>query len=287
MTDPLPASPPVPTFTPQERALALLWGGDTRGSRGPARGLTRERIVEAAIDVVERDGPAAMSLRRVAAQLGVGVASLYTYVPGRAELEALMLDAVAVGPTLPHEWPGDWRAKLTALAHDDWRQIRRHPWVLELGAAEQVPGPNMLRWLDSALRVFDGTGLREAEKLSAIETVDAYVRGLGRLRGAEEAAADGPAGRGAATAEGRGDAESRGDTEGRGETEGWEETEGREGMSTRERDDVLGQLVDFDRYPALRRALAAGATPYAGAPFEFGLQRLLDGIEQLVIRRST
>ena len=152
MTDPLTAS------TPLERALALLWGRDTRGSRGPARGLTLDRIVEAAIEVAEREGPAAMSLRRVAARLGVGVASLYTYVPGRAELEALMLDAVAIGRTLPHEWPGDWRAKLTALAHDDWREIRRHPWVLELGAAEQVPGPNMLRWLDSALRIFDGDG---------------------------------------------------------------------------------------------------------------------------------
>ncbi|GGO49534.1 MULTISPECIES: TetR/AcrR family transcriptional regulator [Streptomyces] len=254
MTDPLTTS------TPQERALALLWGRDTRGARGPARGLTLERIVEAAIEVAERDGPAAMSLRRVAAHLGVGVASLYTYVPGRAELEALMLDAVAVGRTLPHELPGDWRAKLTALAHDDWREIRLHPWVLELGVAEQVPGPNMLRWLDSALRIFDGTGLSEAEKLSAIETVDAYVRGLGRLRG--------PGGR-----PGSGSPEPGGtDTD---------------AEDTRERDLALGQLVDFDRYPALLRALAAGVMPYSGAPFEFGLQRLLDGIEQLVIRRST
>lgn len=163
----------------QERALALLWGGDARGSRGPARGLTVERIVDAAIEVVERDGPSAMSLRRVAAHLGVGVASLYTYVPGRAELEALMLDAVAVGRILPHERPGSWRDKLEALALDDWQEIRQHPWVLQLGAAEQVPGPNMLRWLDSALRIFEDTSLSEAEKLSVIESVDAYVRGLG------------------------------------------------------------------------------------------------------------
>ncbi|MFH8987716.1 TetR/AcrR family transcriptional regulator [Streptomyces sp. NPDC017940] len=275
MTDPLPASAPVPSPGPQERALALLWGGDAPGTRGPARGLTRARIVEAAIEVVERDGPAAMSLRRVAAQLGVGVASLYTYVPGRAELEALMLDAVAAGPTLPHEWPGDWRAKLTALAHDDWRQIRRHPWVLELGAAEQVPGPNMLRWLDSALRVFDGTGLRETEKLAAIEAVDAYVRGLGRLRGAGAPAAD---------ATGRKDGAADADTA--ADLDADDDLDAGDDLDTRERDDALGQLVDFDRYPALRRALAAGATPYAGAPFEFGLQRLLDGIAQLVIRRS-
>ncbi|MBJ3812798.1 TetR/AcrR family transcriptional regulator C-terminal domain-containing protein [Streptomyces flavofungini] len=254
--------------TPLERALALLWGRDTRGSRGPARGLTLDRIVEAAIEVAEREGPAAMSLRRVAARLDVGVASLYTYVPGRAELEALMLDAVAIGRTLPHELPGDWRAKLTALAHDDWREIRRHPWVLELGAAEQVPGPNMLRWLDSALRIFDGTGLSETEKLSAIETVDAYVRGLGRLRGPEPRRADIASGTGS-------EADHDHDP---GAEAGSEDT--------RERDQALGRLVDFDRYPALRRALAAGGTPYSGTPFEFGLERLLDGIEQLVLRRS-
>lgn len=266
MTDPLTAS------TPLERALALLWGRDTRGSRGPARGLTLDRIVEAAIEVAEREGPAAMSLRRVAARLGVGVASLYTYVPGRAELEALMLDAVAIGRTLPHELPGDWRAKLTALAHDDWREIRLHPWVLELGAAEQVPGPNMLRWLDSALRIFDGTGLSETEKLSAIETVDAYVRGLGRLRGPG-------AGR---TVSGPGPSTESGAASGVAS----DAVPGTEDEDTRERDQVLGRLVDFGAYPALSRALAAGGTPYSGAPFEFGLERLLDGIEQLVLRRS-
>ena len=239
--------------TTQERALALLWGGGARGSRGPARGLTVERIVDAAIEVVERDGPAAMSLRRVAAHLGVGVASLYTYVPGRAELEALMLDAVAVGRILPHERPGSWRDKLEALALDDWQEIRQHPWVLQLGAAEQVPGPNMLRWLDSALRIFEDTGLSEAEKLSVIESVDAYVRGLGRLR--TEAA--GP----------------------------WDEESGI-APEIQQRDHALGHLVDFDRYPALQRALQAGARPYSGDRFTFGLQRLLDGIEQLVDSRA-
>jgi AcrR family transcriptional regulator len=237
---------PPATTSAQERALQLLWAGDTRGSRGPARGLSLERIVAAAIEVVERDGVAAMSLRRVAAHLGVGAASIYTYVPGRAELEALMLDAVAIGRVLPHERPGDWRAKLQALAYDDWQEIRQHPWVLELAAGEQAPGPNMLRWLDSALRIFDGTGLGEAEKVSAIETVDAYVRGLARLRREE-----------AGTPE-----------------------------DVRRRDEALGRLVDFDRYPALQRALAAGVAPYAGDQFDFGLQRLLDGIERLVAARS-
>ncbi|MFD4829774.1 TetR/AcrR family transcriptional regulator C-terminal domain-containing protein [Streptomyces uncialis] len=157
-------------------------------------------------------------------------------------------------PRLPHEWPGDWRAKLESWAHDDWREIQLHPWVLRLRAAEQVPGPNMLRWLDSALRVFDGTGLTEPEKLAAVESVDAYVRGLARLR---LDSATPPGGAGAPKPE-----------------------------ETRRRDDTLGRLVDFDRYPALQRALSQGATPYAGDRFGFGLQRLLDGIERLIESRA-
>lgn len=247
------AHAPIGTGT-RERALELLWRDGRRGSRGPERGLTLTRIVRVAIELVEAEGAAALSMRRVATRLGIGTASLYTYLPGKAELEALMLDAVATGPVLPHEWPGDWRAKLESWAHDDWREIQLHPWVLRLRGAEQVPGPNMLRWLDSALRVFDATGLSEPEKLAAVESVDAYVRGLARLR-LDSGQPPGDAG-----------------------VPGVEET--------RQRDDALGRLVDFDRYPALRRALSQGATPYAGDQFDFGLQRLLDGIERLIESRA-
>ncbi|MEU0690671.1 TetR/AcrR family transcriptional regulator [Streptomyces uncialis] len=240
--------------TAQERALELLWRDGRRGTRGPERGLTLTRIVQVAIELVEAEGPAALSMRGVATRLGIGTASLYTYLPGKAELEALMLDAVATGPVLPHEWPGGWRAKLESWAHDDWREIQLHPWVLRLRAAEHAPGPRMLGWLDSALRVFDGTGLTEPEKLAAVESVDAYVRGLARLR---LDSGTPPGGAGTPKPE-----------------------------ETRRRDDILGRLVDFDRYPALQRALSQGATPYAGDHFDFGLQRLLDGIERLIESRA-
>ncbi|MEV7283206.1 TetR/AcrR family transcriptional regulator [Streptomyces sp. NPDC093252] len=246
------------------RALALLWDQDRRGARGPARGLTLDQIVGAAIELARRDGTAALSLRRVAGHLGVAAASLYTYVPGRAELEALMIDAVAVTGPLPHEWPGDWRAKLEATARAEWRDLRDDPWVLELSGAEQVPGPNMMRWLDSALRIFDGVALGEPRKLAAIESVDAYVRGAARLQRDSAATAAGA-------------------TEGEGESEGGEGDGGGEGLdASRERDQELGRLVDFSRFPALGRALAAGAVPYARGQFDFGLQRLLDGIEGLI-----
>lgn len=231
----------------QRRALQLLWKDAGRPARGPRRGLTLDRIVAAAIEVVEAEGVAALSMRRVAVELGVGTASLYTYLPGKAELEALMLDAIAVGDRLPHEWPGDWRAKIEAWARTDWEDFRKHPWALHLVAETSAPGPNTLRWLDSGLRVLEGTGLTEAEKMAVVETVDAYVRGQARLSLEERES----------TSE-----------------------------EIRARDAVLGELVDFAPYPALVRALQAGVAPYSGGQFEFGLRLLLDGVEALITDRA-
>ncbi|MGM1063474.1 TetR/AcrR family transcriptional regulator [Saccharothrix sp. Mg75] len=232
----------------RRRGLELLWKDAERPARGPQRGLTLERIVSTAIELVETEGVAALSMRRVAQDLGVGPASLYTYLPGKAELAALMLDAVAFDETLPHEWPGDWRAKIEGWARSDWEGYRRHPWVLHFVSVVPLPGPNLLRWMDSGLRVFDDTGLGEAEKMAVVESVDAYVRGQARLS-----------------------------LEGRDPDDGDE---------VRARNAALRDLVDFTPYPALVRALQAGVSPYQGQKFEFGLRLLLDGVEALIASRG-
>ena len=77
------------------RSLELLWGLGERPSRGPKPGLTLDRIVTAAVAVADAEGLGALSMRRVATDLGVGTMSLYRYVPGKAELLDLMLDKVA------------------------------------------------------------------------------------------------------------------------------------------------------------------------------------------------
>src|SRR5690606_9235190 len=76
------------------RTLDLLWNTDRRPSRGPKPGLTLERIVDAAVEVADRDGLDALSMRRIATELGTGTMTLYRYVPGKAELLDLMLDRV-------------------------------------------------------------------------------------------------------------------------------------------------------------------------------------------------
>ena len=231
----------------QRRVLELLWKDTRRPARGPQRGLTTDRIVAAAIHVAETEGLAALSMRRVAVELGVGTASLYTYLPGKAELEALMADAIGADDPLPNDWPGDWRAKVEAWARTDHEAYRKHPWVLHLVATAVAPGPNLLKWMDSALRVLEGTGLAEAEKMAVVESVDAYVRGQARLSlDTQEPSAE----------------------------------------EVRARDAVLGELVDFEPYPALVATVRAGVSPYTGDKFEFGLRLLLDGVEALIAARK-
>ncbi|MCP2165054.1 TetR/AcrR family transcriptional regulator [Goodfellowiella coeruleoviolacea] len=236
------------------RALDLLWGPAPQPSRGPRRGLTLDQVVRAAVEVADAEGLAALSMRRVAAQLGVGTTSLYTYVPGKTELFALMLDhIVGVGP-LPHTLPGGWREQFEAWAREDWVEFRRHPWTIQLASMRLAPGPHQLAWFDSALRVLADTGLSEHDMAAVVGSVDGYVRGLARQ--AVDAS----------------------------------EIEARTGVSDAAWDAAyephLVKYVDFSRYPMLLRVARADAFPTAESTFEFGLRRMLDGVEAFIAERA-
>lgn len=236
------------------RALEQMWGEAERPRRGPRPALTVRRIVAAALDIVETEGLAELSMRRVAARLGVGTASLYTYVPGKDELLALMLDAVIAEDPLPHTRPGTWREKFAAWARADWEDYRSHPWAVQLASVRQLTGPNALAWLESALRVLDGTGLTEGEMFAAVLSIDAYVHGQARKAIGEDEA---------------------------------ERPVGDSGESWRSVENVfMAERVDFSQYPMMLRAAQADAFPDPAATFEFGLERLLDGIEALIERRA-
>ncbi|HEX5113850.1 MAG TPA: helix-turn-helix domain-containing protein [Pseudonocardiaceae bacterium] len=111
------------------RTLRLLWR-DTRASgRGPRPGLTVDGLVAAAIEVADGRGLAAVTMRRVARSLGVAPMSLYTYVPGNAELLDLMLDAVYARMSRTDLAGRSWRAQVTAVAPENGELFRRHPWA--------------------------------------------------------------------------------------------------------------------------------------------------------------
>src|SRR5919112_1260440 len=107
------------------RTMALLWGAQKNPSRGPKPSLSVEQIVRTAIELADTDGVAALSMRRLADGLGVSTMSLYTYVPSKAELIDVMLDAVLGEAVGTYEGAWGWTEKLEVVARENWALYHR------------------------------------------------------------------------------------------------------------------------------------------------------------------
>jgi AcrR family transcriptional regulator len=233
------------------RSLELMWHGREDPARGPRPGLTLERIVTAAVALADREGIDALSMRKVAAELGVGTMSLYRYVPGKAELVDLMLDHVdRMGP--PPAADG-WRARLADAAGGIYRLYLRHPWLLQVNRSRSLLGPNALAGFEYLLATLDGLGLTDRERVAVIVSIDSFVTGLARQNVLLE--------------------QIKAETDMTDE-EFW----GAQGP-------ILADVFASGRFPQVT-ALDHGAfeTSYDEL-LAFGLERLLDGVEAFVSRR--
>ncbi|MGW0755154.1 TetR/AcrR family transcriptional regulator [Streptomyces sp. NPDC002814] len=236
------------------RTLELLWDTGRRPSRGPKPGLSVDQIVEAAVRIADADGLEALSMRRVAAELGTGTMSLYRYVPGKGELLDLMLDRVQKPSENPADLgDGDWRSALEALGRATLDLYRRHPWLLQVNQARPILGPSALDGMEKVLTLIRPMGLSDPELVSAIIMIDGYVVGAARTQLYQQ------------------------------------EAERRTGLTDAE----FWQA----QVPTLEKVLASGRYPVMASlsedtfgpdfdHFEFGLQRILDGLEVFVARRG-
>jgi AcrR family transcriptional regulator len=157
------------------RALELLW----HDSAPPRRGLSRQRIVAAAIEFADTDGLDALSMARLAERLGCGTMSLYRHVVNKDELVVFMLSAAPEPPPAPSD--ADWRAALTDWACGLWDVFHRHPWILQAASSGLPADPGQLAWLEAGLSALRGTPLGEHEKLAAVMSVLYFVRGTAAL----------------------------------------------------------------------------------------------------------
>lgn len=162
---------------PLPRALRILWHEPS--APGRSRGLTRERIVRAAIELADAEGLAALSMARLAERLGCGTMSLYRHVANKDELVMFMLSA-APGPP-PSMDTTNWAAALTNWAVGLWEVYHCHPWILQAAAAGAPVDPGQLAWLDAGLAALGDTGLAERDKLTAVMAVLHFVRGAAAL----------------------------------------------------------------------------------------------------------
>jgi AcrR family transcriptional regulator len=169
-------------------SVAAAWGVRERPHKGPKPGLSPGRIVEAAVRVADTEGLDAVSMGRVAAQLGTAPMSLYRHVSAKEELLTLMVDAAwgpapdgpaPDGPVPDAPVPGEgWRAGLERWAWALRAGARRHPWVVRIPLNGLPIMPNEVAWFENALACLAGTGLSEARKASVIMLLAGYVRNM-------------------------------------------------------------------------------------------------------------
>jgi AcrR family transcriptional regulator len=156
--------------------LRAAWGLQDRPAKGPKPGLTLDRIVSAAVRIADADGLAAVSMSKVAAEVGVTAMALYRYVGNKDELLALMVDAGLGDPPDVPRAGQDWRAGLAEWGWAEGAAYRRHPWAPRAPIAGLPMLPHQVAWMDRGLRCLAGTGLSEQHKLSAILLISNLVR---------------------------------------------------------------------------------------------------------------
>jgi AcrR family transcriptional regulator len=164
-------------------------------SQAPARGQaaerwTRERreplsadaIVRVALAIADADGAEAVSMRRVATELGVGTMSLYHHVADKEALLDLMSDAVAGELVVPGELPRHWREALRALAHRAYDAFMRHPWLVETAGMRPVATPNQLRHIEQSIAAIHDLDVDERTAAAMVMATDDYTFGYVRRR---------------------------------------------------------------------------------------------------------
>jgi AcrR family transcriptional regulator len=140
-----------------------------------ASSLSREKIAAAALRIADEEGFASVSMRRIAQEMGVGTMSLYYYVRTKADLVAVMDDAL-MGEVLVPSLAANWREALTAIATRTRDVFLRHPWALS-SMLSAPPGVNAMRHMEQCLEALNTTSMTTRQKLALLAIIDDFVFG--------------------------------------------------------------------------------------------------------------
>ena len=271
-----------PAARPLPPGLDLLWGRRERGKRGPRPGLSAEAIVDAAVRIADAEGLEAISMARVAAELGFTTMSLYRYVASKDELLQLMFNASALGAESIVLEGDDWRSRLRSWAIIQRDMLDLHPWITQMSMPAPPLAPNSLHFVERGLEALDGTGLAETEKMRVIGLLASYTLSEGRMANdaaramAAAQAQEGQAQEGQAQ-EGQAQAVTAG-----GQSDG---DGGQAPPLTFE--DLLRELVDERTYPRLYRLAWASSPAESWSEREeylAGVDLILDGVQASIDR---
>lgn len=237
-----PEAPELP------RGIALAWGVAANPQRGPRREMSVEKIVDIAVELADAEGIGAVSMSAVAAKLGFTPMSLYRYVSAKDDLLLLMQEQATGLPPESFRDEEGWRAQLTALYTAHVRIYVDHPWILSLPISGSPITPNSSAWLDAVFEVLTGTPLTPDERMGVALLVMGHARWCGTVLA------------------------------------GYSETARSSGLTPDEisarENDLFDLVISADEFPSLRPIIDAGVFRSERDPFQFGLQRIFDGVDR-------
>ena len=239
------------------RRSELLWEDRSRPTRGPKPAFTPDDVVQAAIQIAEADGLAAVTMHAVSARLGYTTMAIYRYFPNKEALLDAIVDAAMGAPPRASEPLGDWRAAVARWSHAKRAMLCARPWLAELPFVAAPHGPNWLSWVEAVVEPLSRIGLSAVDTGEMLSVIDGYTRG----------ASDTAISLARARARGTSDAE-------------WTAAVGAD----------LGRAIGDPRFPAFAALITAPSGDHPRTmeeSFDFGLQRVLDGIERYVAATQT
>ncbi|CAM3703755.1 TetR/AcrR family transcriptional regulator [Kibdelosporangium persicum] len=246
-----------------QHSLTLLWAGRSRGRRGPRPKLTVAQIADAAVRIADVDGLEALSMQRIAAELGYSTMSIYNHIPSKDLLLEVVAD-IAAGQPPELDNTRDFRHAVRQWVGALWTGFRTRPWLLRVPLDHAPIGPNQLAWLDRLLQPLLTAGLVGGEARAAALHLTAVVRGTAQISMDMTSAHK--------TADGSPHNEA-------------------------ELAHALAELIDPHAYPALTAVHAAETASGHSGPeradgevlpveLSFGVDRFLDGIENWVAAKT-
>ncbi|HEY3607567.1 MAG TPA: TetR/AcrR family transcriptional regulator C-terminal domain-containing protein [Pseudonocardiaceae bacterium] len=213
--------------------------------------LTVERIVTAAMAIADAEGLPSVSMRRIATEIGAATMSLYRHVADKDDLLMRMMDAAMAEWRFPAESPTDWRARLELGGRMLWATFTRHPWLAPaLSVTRPQPIAGGLAFTEWVLAALTDSGLDMSTVFTAYITMVNYIRGTA-VNLELEAEAEAASGM---------------------DNDTW--------MDTQEA--AMRSIVGTGRFPVFERLISVEYDFDLDHLFEFGLQRLLDGLEVLI-----
>ena len=238
------------------RTLQLLWRDPAAVPRhGPRQGLTIDQVVDAATALADAEGLDAVTMRRVAARLGVVPMTLYTYVPGKAELLDLMLDAAYARMPRAGTAGQPWRQRLAAVAAENRALFEAHPWAAAISTVRPPLGPGLMAKYEHELSSLDGLGLDDVQMDDALTHLLTFVQAWARTA-----------------------ADARDNRRVQDDEQWWAAHA-----------PLLERVLDPAAYPLAARVGTAAGTAHGAAydpehAYDFGLHTILDGLAALIDR---